>query len=531
MTFEEQPESELHRIFDLAYEIKDRNQRDQFVSQQCGGDTLLKSRLLKLLIALDDAGSIADHPIELAQISTDAKLPARYDSKSLPSDAKNPKQFQPGDRVGAFVIKKELGTGGFGEVFLAEQQEPVKRDVALKLIKPELQSDKVISRFNLERQTLAMMNHDAIARIFDAGESACGRQYFTMEYVAGLPITEYCNGNQLSIDQRLELVIEVCNAVHYAHQKGVLHRDIKPANILVTDSSSGPQAKLIDFGIAKSLDLSLADVGQTQDWQFLGTPRYMSPEHATVGSKDLCVSSDVFSLGVVIFELLTDSTPLAQDPLEDICLDELFRKIRTCPSDAPSHRLTKTKNCDSATAVNISRQRGTGFGRLLNQLASDLDWVVLKALELDPADRYQSAAALGEDLFRFLNNEPVIARSNTRIYKLGKFVRKNFVAVVTTAAIVFVLAGTTVFSIWQAQKARNAFLSEREQKSNFEELFEVLQSVFNSPSTSFHGENLKVVDLLREKKGGDQKFVPRQTEITTCHVEHAGQDFFRFRAI
>jgi serine/threonine protein kinase/WD40 repeat protein len=379
-------------------------------------------------------------------------------------------QIEPtGTLIGRYRILQQIGEGGFGTVFMAEQTEPVERKVALKIIKAGMDSKEIISRFEAERQALALMDHPNIARVLDGGTTESGRPYFVMELVRGMPITNYCDQAKLSTRERLELFIKVCRAVQHAHQKGVIHRDLKPGNVLVTLHDGEPVPKVIDFGVAKALGQKLTDKTLfTRFEQMLGTPAYMSPEQAALSGLDIDTRSDIYSLGVLLYELLTGVTPLDAETLRQEALDEVRRMIRETDPPRPSTRLTALVAADVRRLTSAqSEQDRASLRRLLQQkreligaVRGDLDWITMKALEKDRQRRYETVNGLAMDIERHLNCEPVVARPPSRLYEFQKTVRRHKFGFAAAAALVLVLAAGVVGSTWQAVRATRA---EREQ--------------------------------------------------------------------
>jgi len=370
---------------------------------------------------------------------------------SDPAATAVPVSEEPGMVIGRYKLLQRLGEGGFGVVFMAEQREPVVRRVALKILKQGMDTREVIARFEAERQALALMDHPAIAKVFDAGATAPGRPYFVMELVRGLPITRFCDEHGLGVRQRLELFAEVCAAVQHAHQKGIIHRDLKPSNILVGLEGDRPVPKVIDFGIAKATQQLLTDKTLfTRFDQFIGTPQYVSPEQVGLNAMDVDTRSDIYSLGVVLYELLTGHPPLEAREIAAPGFDEMRRIIRELEPPKPSTRLG-TLGAERLTTV--AKHRGVEPGRLGILLRGDLDWIVLKAIEKDRARRYETANALAQDIRRHLNDEPVSAMPPGAAYKFRKFARRHKSRLAAAAAIAAVLVAATVVSTWQAVRA------------------------------------------------------------------------------
>ena len=358
-----------------------------------------------------------------------------------------------GSVVGPYKLLQQLGEGGMGVVYMAEQEKPVRRMVALKIIKPGMDSQQVIARFEAERQALAMMDHHHIAKVLDAGTTDTGRPYFAMELVKGVPITEYCDRNKLTPRDRLEMFVPVCHAIQHAHQKGIIHRDIKPSNVLVTLYDGKPVPKVIDFGIAKAIQQKLTERTMfTGIGQILGTLEYMSPEQAEMNQLDIDTRSDVYSLGVMLYELLTGSTPISKEKLRNVGLEEMLRTIRETEPSKPSTRLS-----DSGEALpSISAVRKTEPAKLSKLVRGDLDWIVMKALEKDRTRRYETASGLASDIDRFLKDEAVEACPPSASYKFRKFARRNKATIATVTTIAGILLVSTVLSSWLAYKAFKA---------------------------------------------------------------------------
>ncbi|MCW5551685.1 MAG: serine/threonine protein kinase [Verrucomicrobiae bacterium] len=366
-----------------------------------------------------------------------------------------PDEESPGSVIGRYKLLEKIGEGGFGVVYVAEQREPVKRRVALKIIKLGMDTRQVVARFEAERQALAMMDHPNIAKVFDAGATETGRLYFVMELVRGIRITEYCDQHNLSTPERLELFIKVCQAIQHAHQKGIIHRDIKPSNILVTVNDGVPVPKVIDFGIAKATQGELTDkTVYTQFQQFIGTPAYMSPEQAEMTSLDIDTRSDIYALGVLLYELLTSKTPFEQKDLLKAGLDGMRRMIREQEPARPSTRVSSLGDEERTTTA---RRRGLDAHKLVHLLRLDLDWIVMKCLEKDRTRRYETANGLAADIRRHLENVPVIACPPSAVYRFQKMVRRNKLAFAATAAVATALViglGFATIMFFREAKAR-----------------------------------------------------------------------------
>ena len=372
-----------------------------------------------------------------------------------------PRAIKLGQQIGPYKLLAQLGEGGMGTVYMAQQDQPVRRRVAVKVIKPGMDSRQIIARFEAERQALALMNHEYIAKVFDAGTTDDGRPYFVMELVQGLPITEYCDQHRLTTEERLNLIIPVCQAIQHAHQKGVIHRDIKPSNVLVAEGDAGPVPKVIDFGLAKALQQPLTErTVFTQFGQVMGTLEYMSPEQAALNVTDIDTRTDVYALGVLLYELLTGSTPIGRARLKAEAFDRILQLIREEEPPRPSTRLS-----DSHDALPmLAAQRRAEPRRLSQLLRGDLDAIVMKALDKDRTRRYDSATGLAADIQRYLVHEPIEARGPSAGYRLRKLARKYRGAVATATAFVALLLAATVLATWLAVRARQAETEANDQR-------------------------------------------------------------------
>ncbi len=375
-----------------------------------------------------------------------------------------------GDRIGAYKLLQMIGEGGFGSVFMAEQEHPVRRRVALKIIKQGMDTKQVVARFEQERQALAIMDHPSIARVFDAGATSNGRPYFVMEYVKGKPITEYCDTERLNVRERLAVFVEVCRAVQHAHTKGVIHRDLKPRNILVSTQDGRALAKVIDFGIAKATAQRMTEKTLfTEHHGLIGTPEYMSPEQAE-GSIDIDTRTDVYSLGVLLYELLTGSTPFESDKLRSAAFNEMIRIIREVDPLTPSARVTKltrggdAKSGETESLDVIAARRKSDAKSFSSAIRGELDWIVMKALEKDRARRYETPTALAADVERFLAGEPIMAAPASTSYRVRKFVKKHRVPVAAACVVAVVLLGGIAGTTWglvRAEGQRKLAVEER----------------------------------------------------------------------
>jgi len=419
--------------------------RASFLENACQGDSALRRRLEALLAASE----AKDDFLEPTAPKT-VRLPAqtmKLEFTDAPDEAI-------GQKIGRYKILERVGEGGCGVVYVAEQTEPVRRRVALKVIKLGMDTKQVVARFEAERQALAMMDHPNIAKVLDAGTTEAGRPYFIMELVRGIRITDYCDQNSLTTKERLELFIKICQAIQHAHQKGIIHRDIKPSNILVTLHDGVPVPKVIDFGIAKATEGRLTDATvYTQLHQFIGTPAYMSPEQAEMSGLDVDTRSDIYSLGVLLYELLVGKTPFDAQELMSQGIDAMRKTIRELDPVRPSTKLATLQGDELTTTA---KRRSVEVSKLANLLRGDLDWIVMKCLEKDRTRRYDTANGVAMDIRRHLSCEPVLARPPSKFYEFQKTVRRHKVGFAATAAVIMVLACGVLVSTWQAVRAMRA---------------------------------------------------------------------------
>jgi serine/threonine protein kinase/tetratricopeptide (TPR) repeat protein len=431
-------------------------ERAHFLDRACGADRALRARIDDLLAGVQTAENFI--------------LPVLADtSRSAPLEWSD--EYADGESIGPYTLLHQIGEGGCGVVYLAEQSLPLPRQVALKIIKLGMDTRAVVGRFQAERQVLAMMDHPGIAKVFDAGSTPAGRPYFVMELVRGIKITDYCAQCRLTLAERIRLFIQVCHAIQHAHSKGVIHRDIKPSNILVTLHEGAPLAKVIDFGVAKATQGLAGDHTEfTAFNQFVGTPAYMSPEQTYPGSGAVDAQSDIYGLGVLLYELLTGCLPFQGNASSDSQIAAIKQRIRGDEPQRPSFKL-RSLSAEQASQTGVRFR--SSVAQLSKHLHGELDWIILRCLEKEPARRYASATELAQDLERHLRNEPVLARPQTAVYALTKFARRHRAIVSMFAVFILLLVGSTIVSTWLAVRARQAEqraqteAASREQVINF----------------------------------------------------------------
>jgi serine/threonine protein kinase/tetratricopeptide (TPR) repeat protein len=434
-------------IFIIALQKEEPAERQAYLDEACAGQPDLRQQVEHLLKLHEGAGSFLEQPA--AESAATGAFPGAAEPASSPE--------APGTLIGPYKLIEPIGEGGMGTVWMAQQTEPVRRLVAVKLIKVGMDSRQVIARFEAERQALALMDHANIARVLDGGTTSAGRPYFVMDLVKGVPITRYCDEHHLTPRQRLELFIPVCQAIQHAHQKGIIHRDIKPSNVLIALYDGKPVPKVIDFGVAKAAGQSLTDKTLVTGFgNIVGTLEYMSPEQAEINQLDIDTRSDIYSLGVLLYELLAGSPPFTRKELEKAGMLEMLRVIREQEPSKPSTKLSTAEGLPTLAA-----NRGTEPARLTKLVRGELDWIVMKALEKDRNRRYETANGFASDVQRYLADEPVLACPPSAAYRLRKFARRNKGPMLTAAVVVAALLAGTAVSVWQAVRATNALENER----------------------------------------------------------------------
>lgn len=484
---------EAEEIFTDALEVE-ASEREAFLSEACHGDIELLSEVEGLLRDAESANTFFD--------SLTRGAPGSPGSAGPPAD-------KAGAQIGPYRLIRLLGRGGFGSVWLAGQTQPIRRHVALKLLNRGMDSEEVLARFRAEQQALALMDHPNIARVYEAGVAPDGRPFFAMEMVEGEKITEYCAGRKFSIAERLHLFLQVCAAINHAHQKGIIHRDIKPSNVLVIPGDDKPVVKVIDFGIAKAIEGDLTDrTLLTLQGRPVGTPAYMSPEQAGLAGQDIDTRSDIYGLGALLYELLAGTPPFDSRTLLAAGYDEMRRIIREVEPPRPSAKLTSLKA--GQTAMHLPQPADSGVERPQRSIPSDLDWIVMKAMEKSRDRRYGTADALSLDINRFIADEPVSAKPPTTLYLIRKFARRNRTSLLVAGAFMVLLFIATVVSTWQAVRAKRAeALAERQRADAVEErnakdvalrdaeaVSKFLAEVFRRPDPDVDGRSVTVAQAL-----------------------------------
>jgi eukaryotic-like serine/threonine-protein kinase len=446
---------QAEEVFCSALEHEDPSTRRAFLDEACAGDAGLRAKVDALLAAHETAEELFTQSGSALTVTDEVRQALALDPKVRASFSGNRAEEAVGMRIGSYRIVELLGQGGCGDVYLAVQEEPVRRQVALKILKLGMDTRSVVARFAAERQALAMMDHPNIARVLDMGATGTGRPYFVMDLVRGTKISGFCDQNRLGVPQRLELFVQICHALQHAHQKGIIHRDIKPSNVLVTVHDGMPRPVVIDFGIAKAVEGRLTDdTIHTANEHFIGTPAYISPEQAQRSRLDIDTRSDIYSLGVLLYELLTGRTPFDTARLLDAGIDEVRRILLEQEPPRPSVLLNSLAEADRREIAGL---RMTESVKLIARLRGDLDWIAIKALEKDPNRRYQTANELALDIRRHLDNEPVFARPPSRRYQLRKLVHRHKMVFASGAAVALALAmglGSTTVLLLRERELR-----------------------------------------------------------------------------
>jgi len=488
---------DIEAIYHAALEKQAGPERAAYLDSACGNNAALRDHVEALLKANEDAGNFLDTP--------PADLGAALDDSPI-SEA-------PGTVIGRYKLLEKIGEGGMAVVYMAEQTEPIRRKVALKIIKLGMDTKSVIARFEAERQALAMMDHPNIAKVLDAGATETGRPYFVMELVKGVSITDYCDANSLSTKERLELFIQVCNAVQHAHQKGIIHRDIKPTNVMVTLHDGKPVPKVIDFGIAKAINQKLTEKTLFTRYAYIiGTPAYMSPEQAELSDLDIDTRTDIYSLGVLLYELLTGTPPFGEEELRKAGYIEMQRVIREQEPTKPSTKLSTL----GGTLTDIAKLRSATPDVLTKAIRGDLDWIVMKSLEKDRARRYETASGLASDIQRHLEHEPVMARGPGATYRVQKFLRRHRSQTIASLVVMVVAAAVAVIlTMWNRDRLQlteaegfrhQATLSQaREQyaKADREAALETVKPILESRHVGPEAQLLYAGILVDNRRSGE----------------------------
>jgi len=512
----------ISSLFDEAVKLPPE-QRAAFLDSACGDDAHLKARVVRLLDSADHAEGFLDKPLvsqagpllrqAIEDLHPDPAAPPPSDLTGS-STLTTASSGTPAEPIGPYRLLQKIGEGGMGEVWLAEQTEPVRRKVALKLIKAGMDTKQVITRFEAERQALALMDHPAIAKVYEAGETPRGLPYFAMEYVAGELITTYCDRHRLGMAERLALFGLVCDGVQHAHQKGVIHRDLKPSNVLVAIQDGNPVPKIIDFGVAKATAQRLTEKTMfTELGVLIGTPEYMSPEQAEMTGLDVDTRTDVYALGVMLYELLTGALPFESKELRQAGYDEIRRRIREVDPPRPSTRVSTL----GEKATDAAKNRRTEPRQLAGRLRGDLDWIVMKALEKDRTRRYGSPAELAADLGRHLDHEPVLAGPPSASYRTKKFVRRHRFGVAVASLAVL---GLVAFGVAMAVQAKTI----ARERDRAERVSEFLVGLFKvSDPSEARGNSITAREVLDRGADRLQKELEKEPEIQTRLLQTMGK--------
>ena len=492
----------IKELFGAALE-RDPSERAAFLQGACGDDVALRQEVESLIKAHESGSNLWQHPLN-------------------PQSLEN----QQGRFIGPYQLLEKIGEGGMGQVWLAQQTAPLQRKVALKLIRWRRYDNTLLHRFEAERQSLAVMDHPAIAKVFDAGATSEGQPYFVMEYVAGLPISDYCDQKKLRIPERLELFIKVCEGVQHAHQKAIIHRDLKPANILVAEVDGKPVPRIIDFGLAKAINRDITEETlSTRIGNFVGTPGYMSPEQCDPAARDVDTRTDVYSLGVVLYALLTGSLPFDTKEWKDKPFDEILRRLREEDAARPSTMVSTDPDTSCATA----EARGTEPRQLVSVLRGDLDWITMKAVEKDRARRYASVTAFADDLRRHLKHEAISARPDTLAYRTAKFVRRNRTVVALGSAAIALVIGSLSIGLLIANRERKVaerrFAQVRQLANKFIELDNEIRGLPGSTKVRMQmvADSLQYLTSLGSDVHGD-KDLALEIAYAYVRVAHAQGD-------